>query len=394
MNRGIPFIKSLYTEARKKSTKNELNLLNKMKNILLSIVAVLGLINIALGQEKEIQKKKVSVTFAHPVSSNGANTNVENTASLNIIYGINSGVNGAELSAVGGINKGDVKGGQFAGVFNATKGNVKGAQFAGVANITKNNVTGGQFSAVSNVTMGDQRGASFAGVNNFAKGNVTGGQFGVTNVALQKVNGIQAGVVNVVDTLSGVQFGIVNVSKNVERGTPIGLINIVKNGYYAIEVTSGDVNVAGISYKMGTTDFYTIFKYGYTPDYISKYTNHSVGLGFGTLRNLSKNGKHQLAIDLSASSFLPYQGSDKSDTNDRINMTGKLDINYHYKITKNISVLGGPSLNGYYSEVQAGDTGNFGTISIPSHGVSYQEFNETNTQAVWLGFNVGINYTF
>ncbi|KXX69908.1 hypothetical protein [Flammeovirga sp. SJP92] len=381
-----------------------------MKKILLSIVALLSLYHIALGQEEEVIKKKASVAFVYPISSNGSNINVENTASFNILFGANAGVKGGELSGFGAYNKGNVTGGQFAGGFNATKGDVKGAQFAGlfnathgnskgvqiagIANASKENSTGFQFGGVGNVTLGNQNGVVVSGVSNFTKGNVSGAQVGVVNVGLQKVNGLQTGVVNIADTLSGVQFGVINISKNVEKGTPIGLINIVKNGYYAIELTAGEINVASLSYKMGTTDFYTIFKYGYTPDYVSTTTNHSVGLGFGTLRNLSRNGRHQLAIDLTANHYLPYQGADKIDSDNKINMMGKLDLNYHYKINDHIAVVGGPSLNGYYSEVRSSDNGSFGTLTLPSETMIHQEFNETNTQAVWVGFNLGINYTF
>ncbi|NME70031.1 LA_2272 family surface repeat-containing protein [Flammeovirga aprica] len=381
-----------------------------MKKLLLSIIAVLGIYNITLAQEEGVVKKKASVAFVYPISSNGAATNVENNASFNLLFGANAGVNGAELSGIGALNKGDIKGGQFAGVFNATKGDVKGGQFAGVlnathgntegvqiagvGNTTKNNVTGVQFGAVGNITLGDQKGVAIAGASNYVKGNVNGVQGGTVNIGLEKVNGAQVGVINIADTLSGVQFGVINFSNNVERGTPIGIINVVKNGYYAIEVTSGEINVAGVSYKMGTTDFYTIFKYGYTPDYVSTTTNHNFGFGFGTLRNLSRNGRHQLAIDITSNHFIPYQGADKNETNNNINMVGKLDVNYHFKVNKNISVVGGPSLNGYYSEVKANDASNFGTLTLPSETMIHQEFNATNTQAVWVGFNLGINYTF
>lgn len=381
-----------------------------MKKLLLLILTIFLTSTIIFAQEEDIIKRKVSVSLVYPVSSNGAVTNVENNASFNILFGVNSGVKGGELSVIGAYNKRNVTGFQFAGGFNITKGEVIGAQYGGLFNATNGNVsgvqvaglinatnassTGGQFAGLGNTTLGNQKGVTISAVNNFTKGNVYGGQISLTNIGMQRVEGIQLGLVNYADTLSGTQFGLINVTNNIERGTPIGLLNIVKDGYYALEVTSGDINVAGVSYKMGTTDFYTIFKYGYTPKTISEYTNHSYGLGFGTLRNLSKNGRHRLAIDVTVNQFEPYKNTQTSYSHNEVNIITKLDLSYQFSLTKNISLVGGPSLNWYHSQVQLQPDGKFGTIQPPSETLLFQDFNSNNTNAMWIGFNLGINYTF
>ena len=57
---------------------------------------------------------------------------------------------------------------------------------------------------------------------------------------------------------------------------------------------------------------------------------------------------------------------------------------------EHVSLIAGPSLNYYISEVRVEDS--FGTLRIPSHACT--SLNENNQEWGWLGFNVGLAYRF
>ncbi|HYF03526.1 MAG TPA: hypothetical protein VEC36_09130 [Patescibacteria group bacterium] len=293
--------------------------------------------------------KATQVSFAYPIGSNGISSmEYANKFSFNIIYGLNGGVQGAEIGSVLNYNTGNVSGFQFVGVTNINKGITKGFQLAGVANVNLENTSGFQLSTA--------------------------------NIVSNEFSGLQLGVVNYASQLQGVQFGVINIAENADSGTPIGLISFVKNGHFEVEANAGEALYSNLSYKMGVRNLYTIFKAGYS-SFNGKLVS-SYGLGFGSL--FSINNEHNINIDASLNRI----AYDNNWNNDRLNSLYKLDANYRYQFLSNFTLIAGPSLNLYITEEKVND--NYGTINIP---YSFYTNESSNSKSfMWLGANVGLSY--
>ncbi|MCB9196516.1 MAG: hypothetical protein H6598_09855 [Flavobacteriales bacterium] len=336
-----------------------------MKKQLLTIGTMLIMSICVSAQETDsIKKRHVQVSFGFPIGSNGIKSmEYSNNLSINVLYGLNGGLNGAEFGSILNYNKGNVNGVQFSGVTNFNNGRNMGVLMAGVSNICTDSTTGLIASGVSNINFHYLKGMQLA-TTNFMNGELIGCQLGILNYA-QK--------------LKGAQIGIINIASDGESVVPIGLFNFVRNGYNAIELTSGESIFANLSFKMGVKKLYTIYKLGY-----STYKNnpiYSYGLGFGTIISLTE--KQFLNLDLSSNNLV-Y----KNDWNSDLNLIGKLDFNYNYKLNNSVSLLIGPSLNSYWTKVKINQ--DFGTLKIP-YSLKIKE--ESNIRSsTWIGMNLGIRF--
>jgi hypothetical protein len=316
------------------------------------IVSAVFLSSTMNGQEtKEKPAEGSQFTFAYPLGTNGKEAISEsNKFSFNLLYGANGGLNGLEIG----------------GLVNYNTGKVNGVQLAGVANVNKGYTSGLMWAGCLNLTLDDAHGVQFADIN-VAKGDF---------------NGLQAGVINYAGGLRGVQFGVINIVGEDKGAVPIGLINVVKGGYYALELTAGDVLYTNVNYKMGVERFYTIFKFG-----ASRYEDvpvYSVGLGFGTMLTLAE--KHKLSMDLSFNHIVFNEEWNSEDDN----ILAKFDLTYRYSLGEHISLLAGPSFNWYASEMGMDDAN--GRLNIPSHAHHFDCEGYQNW--TWIGFNAGIAYRF
>ena len=157
---------------------------------------------------------------------------------------------------------------------------------------------------------------------------------------------------------------------------------MVKGGYYALELTAGEVLYTNVNYKMGVERFYTIFKLG-----ASRYEDepiYSVGLGFGTMLTLAE--KHKLSMDLSFNHIVFNEEWNSEDDN----ILAKFDLTYRYSLGEHISLLAGPSFNWYGSEMGMDDA--YGSLNIPSHAHHFDCEGYQNW--TWIGFNAGLAYRF
>jgi hypothetical protein len=320
--------------------------------ILSLIVSALFLSSTMNAQEtKEKPANGSQFTFAYPLGTNGKEAISEsNRFSFNLLYGVNGGLDGLEIG----------------GLANYNHGKVNGVQLAGLANVNKEYTSGLMWAGCLNLTLEDARGVQLADVN------VAAGDF----------KGVQAGVINYAGGLRGVQFGVINIVGEDKGAVPIGLINVVKGGYYALELTAGEVLYTNVNYKMGVERFYTIFKLG-----ASRYENepiYSVGLGFGTMLTLAE--KHKLSMDLSFNHIVFDEEWNSEDDN----CLGKFDLAYRYSLGEHISLLAGPSFNWYATEMGMDDA--YGSLNIPSHAHHFDY--EGNQNWAWIGFNAGIAYRF
>jgi len=311
--------------------------------------------------------RTAQVSFFYPVGSNGLSTSYSHNYSFNMLYGANAGVDGFELGGLTNYNKGSVRGAQIAGISNNTVGDVSGLQLAGIINGNKGAMQGVQISGIANFNSDSTQGIQLSTIN-FSNGNTKGFQLGVVNYAKK---------------LKGANLGIVNVVGDAEEGIPIGLISVVKNGYYEIEATGGKAINGNINFKMGVERFYTIFKVGY-----SSFKNdpvYSYGLGFGTLFTFSE--KHKMSVDLSTNGIV-YD--DEWNVWNTKNILNKLDVTYRNQLTPKLSLLAGPSLNHYTSEVKVGDS--FGTLRTIGNLKTNE--NDERKKSMWIGFNAGLAFRF
>lgn len=321
--------------------------------IMIAAIMTLGTIN-SYAQEDTLKKDtKVQVTFGYPLASNGINSqNISNAFSLNILWGVNGGLNGFELGGLMNYNTGDVRGLQFAGILNINEKETKGLIISGVANINL--------------------------------GKSSGFQLSTFNISASDFSGFQLGVMNYAKKLNGVQLGVVNISEGGDNIIPIGIFNVVKGGLYEVEVTAGEVLYANINYKMGVEKFYTIFKLGYSS--FEGAPVYSYGIGFGT--NIAFADKHKLSIDLSTNAIVYDNNWSSPWTKGERNVLYKLDVNYKYSINDRLSLMVGPSFNVYDTQVKV--NGEFGTLNTP-YTISSTE-NENRKSSMWIGFNAGLSF--
>ncbi|NME66992.1 LA_2272 family surface repeat-containing protein [Flammeovirga aprica] len=359
-----------------------------MKNLLLNIFAFL-LISSSLFAQDQVQEKEskvAQVSFLYPVGMNGTNTNVASDISFNILWGVNGGVNYFELGGIANVNNGNVSGGQIAGITNVTKGESNGIIISGISNFNTGSAKGLHLAGINNFSKNEVNGAQISGISNVSGGDMNGAQIGLTNTVRGKLVGVQVGLINYTDSLNGGQIGLINVVRKGAKGTPIGLINVVKNGYYAVEVGAGETVWGNVNFKMGTQRFYTIFKAGYTQFNEKDVT--TFGAGFGTQFELAK--RVNLALDLSANQVV-YDNTLK-DTG--LNLLSKADLNVQVRLTKNINIYAGPSLNVYTSEYKLDGNEKAGTLDVPEHAF-YDETSSHGTRtAIWVGGQAGLNFTF
>jgi len=334
-----------------------------MKNLnLVSILVLLMSINLVAQENASLKTRKVQVTFAYPIGSNGMSAmEYSNNFSFNILYGLNGGVNGAEIGSI----------------LNYNKGKVKGFQLSGVSNINTGYSEGFLLSGVSNICMDSTSGLFVSGVLNYLNYNAKGFQLATVNIDANEFRGFQLGVFNFAKKLKGVQLGVINYLNDGAEGLPIGIFSIVRNGHFEFELTGGEAIYSNLNYKMGVERVYTIYKAGF-----SAYKNnpvYSFGLGFGG--NISISGRQKISIDLSASQIVYY-----NDWESNLNMLNKADFNYKYSVSDKFSLLIGPSFNVYVTEEKV--DGEYGTLNIP-YSIYTNEWSGRKL-FMWFGLNAGL----
>ncbi len=387
------------------------------KLVVLIVVMMIGVMSFA--QEERLAQ----VSFVYPIGTGGVDAvSYSNKFSLNIIGGINGGVNGIELGSVFNINQGDVKGAQLSGVCNMTTGSSTGIILSGVANVTllssegamgsgvlnmskshdgaliagvsnivqdssKGAMVSGVFntskshdgaivSGVGNVIRGESNGAAISGVFNHS-GSHKGLQLSTINIASREMTGAQIGVINVSNKAKGTQLGVINFANSADSIIPIGIISVVKGGYFAFELSTNELLLTNLSYKMGVEKFHTIYRAGLG---MSNSKEHiSYGMGFGSI--ITIKNKHKLNIEL-VSDQLIYNKSWESN----LNLLNQLNLNYQYQITDFLSVTAGPSFRNYVTNQKT--DGEFNTIEVPY--TLFERTGETVKTSSWIGINAGV----
>lgn len=179
-------------------------------------------------QDEEIQYRPAQLTFFTPLGTNGLESGeCVNNLSVNMLWGLSAGVNGAEFGGIGNSVKGDVRGIQVGGIFNTVGGDLLGIQAAGILNSVKGDILGVQISNFANITMGDVVGLQAAGFMNAADDVKFLQVAGFMNRA-DNLQGIQsAGFMNIADEMVGAQAsGFMNTSDEMLGLQAGGFMNI------------------------------------------------------------------------------------------------------------------------------------------------------------------------
>jgi len=261
------------------------------------------------------------------------------------IFNVSSTLKGVQFGGITNMTKDVVNGIQYAGIANICE-SVEGVQFAGIANLSESVDFGLQFGGISNVSQ-NVNGLQIGGIANAAE-SVTGMQFGGIGNVSREVTGMQfAGIFNRTETLRGFQFaGIINITDTIEKGASIALINIVKKGFYrAWELSFADYLNVGVSFKMGTKKFYTIFSTGAA---LMKDKLWVTGIGFGNRTSL---GKH---FDLQPE-IIGYQYYPVDFKNIRNTHTTHLKFGFIYNLNNRFGISIAPSI--YYFNTEIGRNG-------------------------------------
>lgn len=317
---------------------------------------------------------------------------VVNHFSLNLLGGYTGGLEGLELGALFNINRKDAGYFQLAGLFNHTGGRQAGFQAAGISNTILGHTHGFQAAGINNYsrlwmhgfqTAGvvnfvgkEVRGMQIAGVYNHAGDSLSGIQIaGVGNFTRRKMKGVQvAGVVNYAYHNKGLQIGLINIA-DTSDGFSIGLINIVKRGYHKWYIGTDETMHLSTSIKTGNRKLYNILLGGMNLDNNNKLFAFGYGLGTEWI------GTHRFSLNTDLTSQLVYLGNF-----DNLNLLNRFNLNMHFRIRKNFSIYGGPSINMYYSNQALAKPGY--AFDIPANGFS--RFDMKGNWRGWGGWQAGI----
>ncbi|MEZ4959093.1 MAG: STN domain-containing protein [Saprospiraceae bacterium] len=338
-----------------------------------------------------------------------------NNVSLNLLWGVNGGVDGLELGTL----------------VNTVRKDVKGFQAAGLGNTVRQNVTGTQMGGLFNVAGGTARGFQAAGLFNKAKNAEAAQAAGLMNLVSEDISGIQAaglfnhsggnanalqaaglfnsnkgrakvqisslfnkaGDVDIaqVSTLMnisrghvrGVQIALINVSDTVS-GVPIGLLNIVKHGYNKFEIYGSESLHGNIQLKLGANRFYNIFHVGARIPKGSGLDIWGVGYGIGTVATLSE--KNHLNFELTAIHINEYEA-----WTNKLNTIGQFRFTWNHQLGRNVGFFIGPTANAMVSQLKDPETGKFNS-EVPPYSIVNEDLTDNLNLKGWVGLNAGFRF--
>ena len=356
-------------------------------------------------------RELAQITLIPPVSTNVLSPDsITNTFSLNILWGVNGGVEGLEVAGFGNVIRNNMKGFQLAGIWNRVEGNVSGTQLAtlvnynigytrglqftlganitneakaiqlaGFANIVKEDFAGLQLALFGNFVRTRANGVQIAGFYNGSRGYAYQ-QFSLGYNKAREVERIQVGLINSANYVKGKQIGLVNIADKVER-TPIGLLNIIKEGYNRIEVGGGESLFANFGFKLGVRKFYNIIQFGY------RFTNDTWSLGYGIGTGVKIANKQYLHLEW----ILSHVNEGTWWTSD-LNWLNQCRFTYDWQIGKHkTSLFLGPTFNWLISKVKNTETGLVVGSALPSYTLLNSNRTSTNWK-IWFGATAGLRF--
>lgn len=388
-------------------------------------------------------------TFFAPLSTNGIDAyKISNNASINMLTGVNGGLNGAEFTGLIGVNLGNVKGAQFAGLLNANTKSTKGAQFAGwanysqgtlnglqaagLSNIAINNTTGAQVGGMINVIVGEATGAQlagiasvttkssnvyqFSGIANGVSGNNKGLQAaGIVNYSMGNEAGQLSGILNAnIGNLKGIQIsGIANFNSNKVTGAQISsILNFTRvlNGFQLGLVNYTDSLEKGAvigllsfvrngyrSYEFSTSEsLYGVFSFRTGTDNFYNILSFGAsgrlstlywGFGYGIGTKVQVNDKVHLNIE-----GLTYHINEDSHYTHRLNSLNKLQILATIPMGNYMKMSVGPTWNVFVNEIDVNNEGRNELSQFAPYSVFNKTYNNDINIKMYPGFTLGVKF--
>jgi hypothetical protein len=385
------------------------------KYFLIVILLLMALFSTAWSQESNPREiRPVQVTFVTPLGTNGIDApEIANKFSLNIIAGVNGGVDGVEIGGMVNVITGGVEGVQVAGLGNYVHLETKGVQVAGLFNVDRGHFEGIQVGGLANLSFNGGQGMQVAGLANFAAGDINAGQVaGLVNLTLGNTQGIQvgglysisaethdgpqisglgnvagqisgiqvSGIANYATRVSGIQVGLVNIADSV-GGLQIGLLSYAGNGHMALGVQTNETFQGQLVYKMGIKRLYNIYVVA-GREGANRYW--APGLGLGTY--LFEQQRTSLNLE-----GIAFQVNEDEWWTNTMNMLARVNLNFQYRVIQNLSILGGISLNQAISQVSDAEGKLTGGAFVPDWTFTERTRSRTKT-ALYPGLNVGVEF--
>ena len=398
----------LHENNKQKNSKTmKLNFTKFLSAAILTAQSMSGILAQEPKPENELKMFPAQMSFVYPMTTQGAQTvNYRYLFSFNMFAGKVGAVQGVELGGFFNKVEGDMTGIQLGGLINSAK-TVTGAQFGGLINISENVTTGIQFGGLANITKSvkgaqlgglinintEITGVQFGGIANIGE-NIKGTQFGGIVNLTEKIEGQQfggianigkevsgvsfAGLFNRTETLRGVQFaGIVNVIDTIEKGASIALVSIVKKGAYKEwSLTFADYQNVGLSYKMGTQKFYTIFTAGgnFMEDNLWAF-----GVGFGNRTSLG--GRFDFQPEIVSYQYFPTNFKHNTSVN-------HLKLGFVCNLNDRLGIVVAPSVYHFYAEANK----NNAYDKVSPFSPFYKNENKNRLHSIGAGISVGLAF--
>ncbi|HCX20870.1 MAG: hypothetical protein CMB80_27770 [Flammeovirgaceae bacterium] len=321
-------------------------------------------------EEKSLQP--IQLSLAYPIGTAGVNSpNYANRISINMIYGVNGGVDGIVLGGFANVNKGSVNGVQLSGALNVNTESSHGVLGSGFANITLLDASGIQMAGYANYS-GQTRGLMMSGFMNRSE-NMDGGQLaGTLNIA-EDVDGIQAsGLMNIAKSVKGMQIApLINIADTSDYC--IGLINIIKSGEKGVGVTVDETNTTMLSFRSGGRVMYGIVGAGYVLD--DEFNHLALEAGLGAI--LFQPKKVRLRLELVNTTY------EIGDRDTYFKSTLRIMPSF---ATSHFEFMAAPTLNFVYSDQD-------NTYEAVDNYL-WKDNNDNSFNGLYIGFTAGINYRF
>lgn len=338
------------------------------KSILCAILCLAGTKSFAQ------HKPKIHFGIIYPLSTNGTHAPLDtNTLSINLLAGVSAAERGVAFAGISNIVRNDTKGLQIAGVSNHVAKQANGVLFSGLLNI----YGGGDVAAISgfaNLT-NDVKGLQLAGFINKAA-HIKGTQVaGFINKAKDTKGSQIAGFINIAEKVKGLQFaGFMNVADSSDY--PIGIINLIKNGEKSISLTTDETLNTMLSFRSGGKVLYGIIGVGYNFKNSDEVYAFEAGLG----AHLFQSKSFRLNTEIVGTGLESFKAGEYFKTSLRLLPA--------IKITRNIEIFGGPSLNYLNTNTIEG-------IKLHKDYIhTWENKWGSNFQALYLGYGGGIQYIF
>jgi hypothetical protein len=347
--------------------------------------------------------------------------NITNEFSVNLLWGMNGGVQGKEFGGVANTIKRDVQGVQIAGLVNIVGDDVYGTQISGLANFAVDTVQGMQIAGLFNVS-GYGTAIQLASLCNIARGDFEGvqGSLLFNSIGGEQANAIQMATVmnrakgatkfqsslllnragdiktgqialllNKAERMEGFQLGLINRA-DTAVGIPIGLINIVKKGYNRVEFYGSEFLQGNFALKVGVRRFYNIFTIGARmdelasgPDRFVKEMSWGLGYGLGTSFPL----KRRLALN---TEVLSWHINERANWTPELHQLNQLKLLLNLEFGGRASLVIGPVANWMVSEYYQEGAPQPGSGLAPK--TIFERVQNGRSHQVWIGWNAGLRF--